>query len=117
VQQSDFRSGHLIFVSAKHYDLLSVRCAVWYLGTIVAEGHSAVCKELKFIPCLCKLSVEMLMFCRRKAISCLDMHPYPHYVHCFLVRLELYYERRPQNQFTVLYPYRGPGSSVGIGTG
>jgi len=104
VQQSDFQSGHLMFVSAKHYDMLSVHRAVWYLGTVVAEGHAAVCRELKFILYLRKSSVEMLMFCRRKAISSLDMPPYPHYVHCFVIRLELYYERRSHNKFTVLYP-------------
>ena len=41
-----------MFVSAKHYVMLSVHRVVWYLGTIVAEGHAAVCKELMFILCL-----------------------------------------------------------------
>jgi hypothetical protein len=73
------------FVSAKHYDMLSVHRVVWCLDTIVAEGHAAVCKELMFVLCLCKLSVEILIFCRRKSIASLDILPYPHYVHCFVV--------------------------------
>jgi hypothetical protein len=82
-------------------DRLSLHRVVWFLGINVAEGHAALCRELKFILCLCKLSFEMLMFCRKKAVSVLDMPPYPHVVHCVMVRQELYYERRSQNKFTV----------------